>query len=209
MALLSTNDYSPKDVASKLVTSRNLHTGRSKVVTVTAIDLREATAVATLRVIFGFKEAKAALIFQGVDPHSFCEDPQLHIPRCAFCGLDLRDAFDLVDITLSPPFNQESHHRQAHAACINEAFGDSSTVEFFQGTSFVPDDAEPRVPGNGSADEFRQVLGRIVDSEQLDFTGATRVEIAVINVGPSGIVVLIDADYRLSDLELADILGHD
>lgn len=147
------------------------------------------------------------MIFQGVDPLSFRPDPRRAIPRCAFCGLDLRDAFDVVDIALSPALVNETHHRKAHAACINEAFGRGAKVEFFQGTA-IDADGLPGVPqpGNAVGEEFQRVLDRIIESQQLDFVDATRVEIVSIEVDRRGTAVAMDADYLVTDIELGEIL---
>jgi len=180
----------------------------SKVKLVNAIDVQATTAVVTLRLVFGFDASTAAMIFHGIDPTSFRPDPRLEIPRCAFCGLDLRDAFDLVEITLSPPLNNETYFRQAHAACINDAFGRGAKVEFFVGTGIIPEERPAvREPGNAHSGEFQLVLDRIIESQQLDFADATSVEIAVIEVDHRDTaVVFVDADYLVAPAELDEIL---
>jgi hypothetical protein len=183
--------------------------GRSTVVVASAIDIpASGAAVVTLRLVFAFDPSIVAMILQDADLASFQPDSRRDIPTCAFCGLDLRDAFDLVDMTLSPPSNSEIHYRKAHAACINDAFGRGAKVDFFIGTG-VSHDEELEMPPlpNTRSDEHKNVLGRIIEREKLDFVDSTKVEIVLIELDRrNAAVAVIEADYLVDDAELDDIL---
>ena len=174
-----------------------------------AIDIpASGAAVVTLRLVFRFDPSIVAMILQDADLASFQAEPRRHIPRCAFCGLDLRDAFDVVDMTLSPPFNNEIHYRKAHAACINDAFGRGAKVDFFIGTG-VSHDEELEMPpfANAHSDERRNVLDRIIEHEKLDLADSTRIEIVLIEVDRhDAAVVFVEADYLVGDAELDHVL---
>lgn len=208
LGVISENLYDRVRATKRFLRLRNIKAENALHLGIAAIERKEADAVINLSVTMVFDAARSVDVFGGRDPDAFVPDPLKTFRRCALCGMDLRNAFDNIQLHVEGHFTPAKYSLEMHAACLNAALGKNSKLDVFEYMDAM-------VPPAGDVDrtdliprpsEWPEVAERALDTAGI-YLDADAVSLRFVEVSPKSTILQVLARYAITNSEVDSLLA--